>query len=388
MRRRRDDTGSANHRRVVVTAVFAVLSVLAAACSAEPTGTATNSTEATVSSPPTAAPTTAAPTTTVPTTTEPTTTVPTTTVPTTTVPTTTAPTTTEPPGTEPPGTEATGAGPPASPACSGASIEARTEAYASAQGVDPDRLSLDVYRPLVGDQCPVTVWVHGGGWHVGDKSHNAVATKAAWFTERGQVFVAVNYRLVSPDGGDARWPTMGLDVAQAIDWIVDNADEIGADPDDLTLVGHSAGAHLVSVVAVDPGLLGSVGLDRTIIRCVVSLDTAGYDLTRPMNMVRPLILGAFGDDPDVLAGASPLVQLGVHGGPVADTLVVVRGSRERYLQSQEYATAVRSAGATAEVFDAGPLSHEDVNRLLGTPGDEVVTPVVAAFLDGCAPPTD
>jgi acetyl esterase/lipase len=367
-----------NRCRVAVPTALAVLSVLAVGCTAEPSGTTTNSTEATVSSPPT--------------------TVPTTTVPTTTEPPGTAPPEIEPPEIEPPeieppeiespGTEAPDTEPPSSLACSGASIEARTEAYASAPGVDPDRLSLDVYRPLVGEQCPVAVWVHGGGWHVGDKSHNVVATKAAWFTARGQVFVAVNYRLASPEGGDARWPTMGLDVAQAIGWIVDNADTIGADPTDLTLVGHSAGAHLVSVVAVDPGLLGSVGLDRTVIGCVVSLDTAAFDLTRPMNMVRPLIRGAFGDDPDVLADASPLVQLGVHGGPVADTLIVVRGSRGRYLQSQEYAAAVRSAGALAEVFDAGPLTHEDVNRLLGAPGDEVVTPVVAAFLDGCALPPD
>jgi arylformamidase len=363
MRFQRDDPRPMNRRRATVPAVLAVLSVFAAGCTAETSGTTTNSTEATVSSPPT-------------------------TEPTTTEPTTTEPPTTEPPGTEVPDTAPPGTEAPASPACSGASIEARTEAYASAPGVDPDRLSLDVYRPLVGERCPVTVWVHGGGWHVGDKSHNAVATKAAWFTARGQVFVSVNYRLASPEGGNARWPTMGLDVAQAIGWIVDNADMIGADPADLTLVGHSAGAHLVSAVAVDPALLGSVGLDRTVVRCVVSLDTAAFDLTRPMNMVRPLILGAFGDDPEVLADASPLVQLGVHDGPVADTLLVVRGSRGRYLQSQEYADAVRFAGASAEVFDAGPLSHEDVNRLLGAPGDDVVTPVVAAFLDGCASAAD
>jgi hypothetical protein len=82
-----------------------------------------------------------------------------------------------------------------------------------------------------------------------------------------------------------------------------------------------------------------------------------------------------------------VVQLAQHGGPVADTLVVVRGSRSRFLLSQGYADAVRSAGAAAEVFDASPLGHEDVNRLLGVPGDEVVTPVVAAFLDECARPS-
>jgi arylformamidase len=368
-----------NWRRIALPVALAVVAALGVGCSTGPTESVTNSTEVTV--PRTTVPRTTVPKTTVPRTTVPEVTVPKTTVPEVTVPKTTVPKTTVPKTTvtERPGNL---------PVCSGASIEVRTEAYASAPGVEVDRLSLDVYRPLVGERCPVVVWVHGGGWHVGDKSNNAIATKAAWFTERGQVFVAVNYRLASPEGDGIPWPTNGLDIAQAVHWIVENADEIGAEPRDVTLVGHSAGAHLASAVAVDPDLLGSVGLDRTLIRCVVSLDTAAYDLKRPMNMVRPLILRAFGDDPEVLADASPLVQLEVHGGPVADTLVVVRGSRGRVLQSQEYAAAVRSAGAAAEVFDASPLSHEDVNQLLGVPGDEVVTPVVAAFLDSCAPPAD
>jgi acetyl esterase/lipase len=250
--------------------------------------------------------------------------------------------------------------------------------------VDPQRLSLDVYRPLTGEGCPVVMWVHGGGWHVGDKGQNLIATKAAWFTERGSVFVAVNYRLASPEGGDVLWPAMGLDIARAVRWVVDNAASIGAAATDLSLVGHSAGAHLASAVAVDADLLGGVGLDRGVVRCLVVLDTAGYDLTRPMQLARPLVLNAFGDDPEVLADASPLVQIRLHGGPVADTLVVVRGARGRVLLSEEYADAVRAAGASAEVFDARPLGHEDVNRLLGAPGDEVVTPVVAAFLDDCA----
>jgi acetyl esterase/lipase len=232
------------------------------------------------------------------------------------------------------------------------------------------------------------MWVHGGGWHVGDKGNNTITTKAAWFTGRGTVFVAINYRLASPEGGEVMWPAMGLDVARAVRWVVDNAESIGADPADLTLVGHSAGAHLASAVAGAPDLLGAVGLDRDLVGCLVLLDTAGYDLTRPMNMARPLVLNAFGTDPEVLADASPVVQLERHGGSVADTLVVVRGSRSRYLLSQEYADVVRSAGAAAEVFDASPLDHEDVNRLLGAPEDDVVTPVVATFLDECARSAD
>src|SRR5207245_9166745 len=56
------------------------------------------------------------------------------------------------------------------------------------------RQILDVYRPAASKDLPVVVWVHGGGWQVGDKTE--VAHKPLAFTRSGLVFVAVNYRFL------------------------------------------------------------------------------------------------------------------------------------------------------------------------------------------------
>src|SRR5215218_6252301 len=58
----------------------------------------------------------------------------------------------------------------------------------------PDPLqTLDLYAPPNAKNLPVVVWIHGGGWQVGDKKE--VKQKPEAFVEKGFVFVSVNYRL-------------------------------------------------------------------------------------------------------------------------------------------------------------------------------------------------
>src|SRR5690242_20275264 len=56
-----------------------------------------------------------------------------------------------------------------------------------------DLQTLDVFAPAEGKHHPVVVWIHGGGWHSGDKKD--VKTKPQAFTDKGFVFVSINYRL-------------------------------------------------------------------------------------------------------------------------------------------------------------------------------------------------
>ena len=50
--------------------------------------------------------------------------------------------------------------------------------------------------PRRGKDHPVVVWIHGGGWHSGDKKD--VKEKPQAFTDKGFVFVSINYRFVRP----------------------------------------------------------------------------------------------------------------------------------------------------------------------------------------------
>ena len=56
-----------------------------------------------------------------------------------------------------------------------------------------ERQTLDVFAPAEGKNHPVVVWIHGGGWHSGDKKD--VKHKPQAFTDKGFVFVSINYRL-------------------------------------------------------------------------------------------------------------------------------------------------------------------------------------------------
>ena len=117
-----------------------------------------------------------------------------------------------------------------------------------AYGTDPAQ-RFDVYIPANVKQAPVLFMVHGGGWDSGDKANAAsVLNKMQYWTARGYVFISTNYRLLpQADVGQ-----QAQDVAFAISHAQTHASEWGADANRFILMGHSAGAHLVSLVMASP----------------------------------------------------------------------------------------------------------------------------------------
>ncbi len=255
-----------------------------------------------------------------------------------------------------------------------------TYQYAERPGSPAARTSLDVYLPAGCGPVPVLVWVHGGGWRRGDKSAGAVAQKAALAHRLGAALVAVNYRLSSPDNG-VRWPDHGQDVAAAVAWTVARGTSLGLDPSRLALMGHSAGAQLVASLAAHPRLLPDAGVDRSAVGCTVVLDVQ-LDLTDRLGP-SGLVDLAFGTDPEVLADASPAVQVRTSGAPPSRLLVVTRGRARRTAGAAAFVDAVVAAGGRAELLDAGTYSHTEVSQRLGAPGEQVVTPATSAFLTAC-----
>jgi arylformamidase len=263
--------------------------------------------------------------------------------------------------------------------CREASTGSTTFAYADRPGVNPNLTSVDVYLPAGCGRVPVIMWVHGGGWRQGDKASGPVARKAAWAESLGAALVSVNYRLTTP-GSDVMWPDHGDDVSAAVAWVQSEGPAVGLDPDHLAMVGHSAGSHLVSIVGTDPALVKRAGGDPFGIDCVVALDGAS-DLTGRAG--DDLIANAFGTDPDVLGSASPLIQVERNGAPSAPFFVVSRGGARRIAGAQQFVDAINEAGGSADLLDATPYSHEDVNSQLGATGETLVTPPVTDFVRSC-----
>src|SRR4051812_35237754 len=72
-------------------------------------------------------------------------------------------------------------------------LNAKRDIPYTKEAADPLQ-TLDVYAPANAKNLPVVVWIHGGGWQVGDKKEMNVKPQA--FADKGFVFVSVNYRLL------------------------------------------------------------------------------------------------------------------------------------------------------------------------------------------------
>lgn len=259
-----------------------------------------------------------------------------------------------------------------------------TVAYRRVAGVPRNATSLDVHAPAAACDAPVVVWVHGGGYHHGDKA-NQMADKRALFNRRGWILVSVNYRLTRiGDPSSARFPDHYDDVAAALAWVDANIGRYGGDRGRIALLGHSAGADIVANVVAEPTYLADHGLGEGAVDCVAPLDTTGFDKTRASAGARRQWVSALGNNPDFLTetSATLLLRSGA-AAPPPPTLSVYRGTAHRQAIERDYLAAAREAGATTVAVDARSLTHAEVNRRIGAPGDTVMTPPLVRFLRSC-----
>ncbi len=109
---------------------------------------------------------------------------------------------------------------------------------------------LDVYLPAGGSRpCPVIVWMHPGGFNIGDKKWE-IADNAEPMLARGYAVVSINYRL----SGEATFPAQIHDARTAIRWIRAHAAEYGFDLGRIVAAGVSAGGYLAALLGTSrPG---------------------------------------------------------------------------------------------------------------------------------------
>lgn len=257
------------------------------------------------------------------------------------------------------------------------------------EGGDPLQ-ALDLYQPPGAgcDPVPLVVWVHGGGWSIGDKA-NGMAPKVALWHDAGWAVASLNYRLTdrtAAAGDRVQAPSHNEDVAAAVGWLVDHAPELGMDRTRMALLGHSAGAGIVAALAADPTYLGAVGLEPTDLACVAPLDTEGFDITpiiQAGGSAGRLYRLVFGDDPAQWTELSPIVHLGE--ADVPDLFLVRRGLPDRRAQVDAFRAAAEVAGATVTLIDLPGFTHADVNTRIGDAADDELTPALQSFLTACFP---
>jgi arylformamidase len=258
-----------------------------------------------------------------------------------------------------------------------------TVRYRTIDGAPVDQLSLDVHAPAKACRAPVVLWVHGGGYHTGDKA-NQIAAKRALFNAKGWILVSVNYRLTVPgDPASARFPDHYEDVAAAIGWVHRSIRSYGGDPTRLALLGHSAGADIVANLTAQPSYLAAQGLSPTSLRCAGPLDTEGFDKVASVGDGESAQWqSALGNHPDYLTATSA-TRILRPTSKVPATIGVVRGTAGRRAIEAAYLAKVASTGARTATIDAAGLTHEQVNSRIGASGDTVMTPPLVSFLTTC-----
>ncbi len=248
---------------------------------------------------------------------------------------------------------------------------------------DHEAQRLDLYLPEAAKKnAPIMLYIHGGGWRKGDKS--AVGLKASFFTGKGWLFASANYRLLP--GGEH--PKNVEDVASAIAWLHEHAEQHGGDPDKIFIMGHSAGCHLVSLVATSTAPLAKHDLPLSAVKGVIALDTQAYDVARLVKETSSaLYTGVFGADPATQRDASPLHHV-APDKEIPPFLILyssgmgARPNAMRPVYAEAFRDALRAAGIPAEVVDASDRNHGEINRRFGDPEDKKVTGKTIAFLNG------
>ena len=237
-------------------------------------------------------------------------------------------------------------------------------------------LKIDIYAPDGAKPArfgrrgaPVVMYAHGGGWIKG--SRKKVYSQHRWLTKKGYVFVSVDYRPVPQTDIDGQV----RDVSQAINWVRKNIRQYGGNPRKIVIMGHSAGAHLVAMVAAKNTAGRIAG--------VIPNDVQAYDM-----VAYGVVRGGIGHPYDKAFGSN--VNDWVRWSPstyakrnrrMPPHLILHSGSQRarRKQLSRGYANLLRSRGTRAYTFDGGSYTHGSIARTLGR--DNSVTRAVEQFLE-------
>lgn len=238
-----------------------------------------------------------------------------------------------------------------------------------------ERQVLDIYSPEGAKNLPVVFWIHGGGWQQGDKT--SVQLKPRAFVERGFVFVSTNYRLLP----HVEMDVLIRDVAKSLGWVHKHIAEYGGDPNQIFVMGHSAGAQLAAILCTDQRYLEAEGVSFQSLRGCVPVDGDTYDIPAMIITaeLRQTVHGLplptnghrtkFGNDPKKHIDFSAVTHVAKGKGIPPFLILHVAGHPDVSAQARRLANVLESAEVPTTVFGAKETTHVKLNADLGLPED-------------------
>lgn len=216
-------------------------------------------------------------------------------------------------------------------------------------------LRADIYQPNSAQNAPVVVFFHGGNWTNGDKKDYEFVGEA--LTSQGFVAVIPNVRQYP----DVKFPAFIEDAARAVKWTRSIVGRYGGDPNKLFVMGHSSGAQIAAMLALNETYLKGVGGSRRWLRGMIGL-AGPYDF---LPITDPDLRDIFGP-PEKFDESQPIHFVDGDNPP----LLLLHGEDDEAVwvkNTRNLALAVQKAGGSVETVIYPKLSHSRIIGVLGAP---------------------
>ena len=238
----------------------------------------------------------------------------------------------------------------------------------------------DLYLPAKrgkGVRSPAVVIIHGGGWIGGTKDAAREFNIGSTLALNGYVGLSIDYVLATKD--KPTWPQNLYDCKTAVRWLRMNAERLQIDPDNIGVIGGSAGGHLAAMVGLTAteDKLDPPGEGDCRVKCAVDLYGPG-DLSNLGGDLKNLeMIGkTLAEAPELYKAASPVTYADKNDPP----LLLIHGTADKIVDvklSEQFAAALKKAGTKHELIIIEGAPHTFHLQ----PKERDLRPVVLGFFD-------
>lgn len=215
---------------------------------------------------------------------------------------------------------------------------------------------LDLYLPARGQNWPLVIWIHGGGWENGNRDR----PKPLGMLWNGCALASIEYRFSQ----HAPFPAQIEDCLSAVRWLRVNAKQYGYNPEKFAVWGQSAGGHLAALVgtasdvpqfAVGPYRETSARVQAVVDFCGPS-DLTLYGASQPGDTLSKLLGGPLQERGQVARLANPISYI----GPDTPPFLIAHGDDDPTVpiaHSRRLEAALREASIPVRLIVTSRTGH-------------------------------
>jgi acetyl esterase/lipase len=244
------------------------------------------------------------------------------------------------------------------------------------------QLKLDIYMPKrkLFTKTPVLVYFHGGSWKSGSKNLKEKDLELFnIFFEAGFALVSADYRLTSEVN---KFPVHADDGADAVRWVIKNAETYGFDKNKVNLIGASAGGHMVLLLGMAGDRFGdnTAGNKDFQIRSIIDLcgpkdltDLSDYtpdELPEIEDLLVEFLGGTYEEKKDLYELASPIYHVRKDVPPI----FMAHGRNDEMVpfpQAEKFFQKAKSANAKVKFVPV-----DNANHYFQAPENETTNPPI------------